>query len=113
MNLRQLIDRLSKIDLDKKVYLTMDDFYTYGKEGEDNPVILDHFWEPDEEEEPVCDGCDGTGRDDCAYCQGCGEGMHDGTRCTRCNGKGWVPCGVCQETKLLMRFIVDQISREE
>jgi DnaJ-class molecular chaperone len=27
----------------------------------------------------------------CAYCNGSGEGMHDGTRCTACGGHGTGP----------------------
>lgn len=34
------------------------------------------------EDEPICPSCNGSG-----------EGMHDGTRCSRCHGRGTLPEG--------------------
>lgn len=28
--------------------------------------------------------------DSCGWCSGTGEGMHDGSRCAHCNGKGYI-----------------------
>jgi hypothetical protein len=35
----------------------------------------------------------------CDFCAGSGEGMHDGTRCGSCNGKGIIGqvCAICDE----------------
>ena len=40
----------------------------------------------------LCASCITPEEDDgyCTYCAGTGEGMHDGTRCSACGGKGFV-----------------------
>ena len=48
-------------------------------EDDDDLDTLDDILEDDEDED-----CD----DICPSCNGSGEGMYDGTRCSRCKGRG-------------------------